>query len=302
MVLVIVLILSSFALFFGLVMIFFENPLYSIFSFLLCVFFTVLLLIAYGVEFMSFIYLVVYIGAIGILFLFIIMMLNVNSINILPTYSLTTSFFIYACIFLKTFSVISLVNKNMFLHYLYPVQNHTPALFLSNEHVLMYSWCGIMCQTINNWLDVLYRDITSDCIYIIEGSTCMSLKFSRFFKGEDYEFVCSHPSSVWVCGKPDPVTAFRELGVYLERYLTYSPRVEYFRTEFAEVEPIFIHFFTITNSSIDTLADNVISSFDSRVELANFCLLYDIYVINFFLAGFILLCAMLGSISLCLQK
>jgi NADH:ubiquinone oxidoreductase subunit 6 (subunit J) len=254
MVLVIVLILSGFALFFGLVMIFFENPLYSIISFVLCILFSVLLLIAYGVEFMSFIYLAVYIGAIAILFLFVTMMLNVNSINILPTYSVKKSVFIYACIFFKTFSLVFLVNKNIFLQYLYPSHNHIPIPILTRELEVILNWCGDMLQSVTEYM--AYND------------------------------------KRWMSN-------FRIRPVHVEKYLF---DIDYQIILSLYEGPSYTPYINFSNASIDSLADNVISSFDSRMELANFCLLYDIYVINFFLAGFILLCAMLGSISLCLQK
>ncbi len=52
----------------------------------------------------------------------------------------------------------------------------------------------------------------------------------------------------------------------------------------------------------DHLADFIISGVDFNLELANFCFLYNIYFLYFVLSGFILLFAMLGSISLCLEK
>jgi NADH:ubiquinone oxidoreductase subunit 6 (subunit J) len=196
------LIFSNLAIFFGLVLIFFQNPLYSILSFVCTVLFSVLILFMYGFEFMSFIYLVVYIGAIAILFLFIIMMLNLNSVNISPTYSATVSFFFNLCVFFKTLSLVFLVNKNLFLSY----------------------------------LDFLQGGLTTSCA---DGSN----------------------------------TFIRNIPCYL---------------------------FKKTPS--DSLADYLILALDPTSELSNFCLLYDVYILHFILAGFILLFSMLGSISLCLAR
>jgi len=58
-----------------------RNPIHSV-LFLVLVFFNVSgLLILLGVEFLALLFLIVYVGAIAVLFLFIIMMLDIKSIN-----------------------------------------------------------------------------------------------------------------------------------------------------------------------------------------------------------------------------
>ncbi len=91
---------------------------YSILSLVGCILCSVFILFMYGIEFMSFIYLVVYIGAIAILFLFMIMMLNINSVNTLSYADLNINFFLYICIFFKTIYSSFLANKDFFLFYL----------------------------------------------------------------------------------------------------------------------------------------------------------------------------------------
>ena len=198
------LIFSNLAIFFGLILVFFQNPMYSILSLVCSILFSVIILFMYGIEFMSFVYLVVYIGAIAILFLFMIMMLNLNSINTLPSESSTITFFLYFCIFLKSVYFIFLVNKKIFLFYL------------------------------DNLQQILY-----------------SFNFSKI-----------------------------------------------------EVSEAFIKYdFLVFQKKItDNLADSLISGLDSISELAGFCILYNVYSLYFILAAFILLFAMLGSISLCIVK
>lgn len=68
----------------------FNNPIYSLLS-LISVFFTmVIFLISIKVEFLAMIFLIIYIGAISILFLFVIMMFNLKNLNTEPT---PTSFY-----------------------------------------------------------------------------------------------------------------------------------------------------------------------------------------------------------------
>ena len=69
---------STFALISGMMVIQSRNPVYSV-LFLILVFFNVAgLLILLGLDFFALIFLVVYVGAIAVLFLFVVMMLNIK--------------------------------------------------------------------------------------------------------------------------------------------------------------------------------------------------------------------------------
>ena len=54
--------------------------------------------------------------------------------------------------------------------------------------------------------------------------------------------------------------------------------------------------------STDSLANMLISGLEPNAELSSFCILYTIDFLYLILGGFILLFAMLGSISLCITK
>jgi NADH:ubiquinone oxidoreductase subunit 6 (subunit J) len=128
------LIFTNLAVLFGLVLITFSNPMHSILSLVGCIFCSVLILFIFGIEFVAFMYLVVYIGAIAILFLFIIVMLNLNSINSLPRASVISSIFLYLCIFFKTTHALFLTNVNIFLLYL----DLNPVALFDSSH--SYVW------------------------------------------------------------------------------------------------------------------------------------------------------------------
>jgi NADH:ubiquinone oxidoreductase subunit 6 (subunit J) len=169
---------------------------------------------------MSFVYLVVYIGAIAILFLFMIMMLNINSINSFHFIPSLIPFFLYLSIFFKGIYLIFLVNKNIFIFYIDYLQTTIFALNYSNA-------------------------------------------------------------------------AYSEL--FNSSYVFYLQNIRIYDTYGAS--------FYFTKVTTDSLADILISGLEpASSELANFCILYDIYSLYFILAGFILLYAMLGSISLCIAK
>jgi NADH:ubiquinone oxidoreductase subunit 6 (subunit J) len=100
-----------------------NNPIYAIFSFILTVINIVIILILLGVEFLAIIYLIIYIGAIVVLFLFIMMMIDLQEII---TYKLTfiedlinrLIFFkiliiIILSIYYNVFSSILVSNKNL---------------------------------------------------------------------------------------------------------------------------------------------------------------------------------------------
>jgi NADH-quinone oxidoreductase subunit J len=65
-----------------------KNPIYSIFSLISSIISSVIVLLICHVEFLAYVFLIVYIGAISILFLFVVMMLNIKvSQNVLVDFS-----------------------------------------------------------------------------------------------------------------------------------------------------------------------------------------------------------------------
>lgn len=59
-----------------------KNPLNSIISLIIVFFNSVIILMAYEVEFLAMIFLIVYIGAIAVLFLFVVYMLNIKILEL----------------------------------------------------------------------------------------------------------------------------------------------------------------------------------------------------------------------------
>jgi NADH-quinone oxidoreductase subunit J len=70
---------SILAVFFSVVLICFKNPVFSIFSLIATLISSILLLLLMQVEFLAYIYLIVYVGAIAVLFLFVVMLLNIRA-------------------------------------------------------------------------------------------------------------------------------------------------------------------------------------------------------------------------------
>ena len=200
---------------------------YSILSLVVCILCSVFFLNSFGIQFLSFIYLVVYIGAIAILFLFVVMMLNINCINSLNTSFSFLDTFIYLLIFSKGWYIVNLVSKQL--------------LWTSK--------------------DIFYKNTS----IIIQ---CPDLTLS--IKGQSYDFVGPLPILTRDLSKSN-------LNSWT--WLNLQSDVGYYNT-----------------------MNSVISGLNLSTELSNFCLLYNVYFLYLIVAGFVLLFAMLGSISLCIVK
>lgn len=68
--------------FFGINVIFSKNPIHSILNLVMCFITGTVLLLILGAEFIAMLFLVVYVGAIAVLFLFVIMMLNIKVVEL----------------------------------------------------------------------------------------------------------------------------------------------------------------------------------------------------------------------------
>jgi NADH:ubiquinone oxidoreductase subunit 6 (subunit J) len=93
-----------------------RNPVYSILFLILCYLWVSFLFILLKIEFLAFIILIVYLGAVCVLFLFVIMMLNIKlielkrEINFIPFI-----FFIFSLICIFFFNKLDLISLNIFL-------------------------------------------------------------------------------------------------------------------------------------------------------------------------------------------
>ena len=112
---------------------FFENTSVCILFFLVIIFFSTLTLFVIGVEFLSFIFLLVYIGAISILFIFALIFLKLN-FKFKPKNWSFEGFFIANLVFQKLFFLFLLLNYNLELTLL--LQENT---FNLNSHI-MFKW------------------------------------------------------------------------------------------------------------------------------------------------------------------
>lgn len=88
-----------------------KNPVHSILSLILVFFNAASLLILLGSEFLAMLFIIVYVGAVAVLFLFVIMMLNIKVTSLtVSIYRYLPISFIFGSIFLLEFLVLSYID------------------------------------------------------------------------------------------------------------------------------------------------------------------------------------------------
>jgi len=126
----------------------FKTPIYSTLCLALVFFLSIITLFFYKVEFLSYIYFLIYIGGIIMLFLFVIIMLNIKVSNVKfeNNFNIWSSSFFFLLI-LKFYSVAFLILKNV-CHSTLSISNNVfnwPVMldFISND-IMMF---GILIYT-----------------------------------------------------------------------------------------------------------------------------------------------------------
>lgn len=93
---------ATLAIIFALFVIISKNPIHSILSLILVFFNAASLLILLGAEFLAMLFVIVYVGAVAVLFLFVIMMLNIKTSNLsISMYRYLPISFLFGSVFLS---------------------------------------------------------------------------------------------------------------------------------------------------------------------------------------------------------
>lgn len=177
--------LSIISIFCAISVIIIKNPIFSI-LFLIGLFLSISsYLIILGISFIGLSYLIVYIGAVSILFLFILMLINIrtselqsNTSNSLPLTINITILFNYFLFQLLTYNFISSnYNKNIFNNIIIGLNNKNLTNYSNNNDiyfVLNQSWDNNLMETINitNIGNIMY---TYNNIWLIIASLILLL-------------------------------------------------------------------------------------------------------------------------------
>lgn len=173
---------SSVSIFCGLMVIGSKNPIHSILSLILVFCNVAGLLILLEVEFLAMMFLVVYVGAIAILFLFVVMMLNIrlvelqeNLVRYLPIGALIGFIFLVEIFLVLDQNLVPAPNLNnivAFVDWSSEIENitniealgvvlytHYFYLFLLASMVLLVSMIGAILLTLHHRDDVKRQDI-----------------------------------------------------------------------------------------------------------------------------------------------
>ena len=167
-----------------------RNPVHSVF-FLILVFCGISILIfTLDVTFLAIIFIIVYVGAIAVLFLFVIMMLNIkylelneNFIRYLPIIFIIISIFLIQ--FLKYFTndLLMLINfkSDLYLEWInilnndlnilnigYLIYNHYSIIFILASIILLIAMLGSIVLTLNKNYNIRRQDISHQVLRRID--------------------------------------------------------------------------------------------------------------------------------------
>lgn len=120
-----------------------KNPIHSILSLILVFFNAAALLILLGAEFLAMLFVIVYVGAVAVLFLFVIMMLNIKTSN------LTISMYRYLPISILFGSVFFSELFVMFYFDLVPIASNSIISAIDINAGYFNSWSNSVCS-LNN--------------------------------------------------------------------------------------------------------------------------------------------------------
>jgi len=142
-----------------------KNPVHSILSLIFVFFNTAALLIFLGAEFLAMLFVIVYVGAVAVLFLFVIMMLNIKESNLIlslynyiPVFTLLITIFVY--------EVYTVYSSNLMPLYMFTANS------LKDHDILVIDFIII------NFLDCVINYATN--IYVI-GNILYTEFFLMFF-------------------------------------------------------------------------------------------------------------------------
>lgn len=184
---------SSLSIIFSFFVIISKNPVHSILSLILVFFNAASLLLILGAEFLAMLFIIVYVGAVAVLFLFVIMMLNVKVTNLttsiyryLPISLIFGLIFFFEFLMLFHTDLASINTDNLYLFQnnfvnnwslsLIPVSNITVLgqllytyysyLFILSGIILLVSMLGAISLTLHRRNDIkkqlIYKQIKRD--------------------------------------------------------------------------------------------------------------------------------------------
>ena len=153
-----------------------DNPVHSVLFLILAFFNASILLLTFDIEFLGIIFIIIYVGAIAVLFLFVVMMLNVKifSFDLTQYYSLL--FLFISLFFIQIFSIVSKTfiqfeNQNIY--------SNIPFFFFDSLSNL-----NILGQVLYNYYTSSFLIAGLVLLVAMIGSIALTLNFSSKRKTE----------------------------------------------------------------------------------------------------------------------
>jgi NADH-quinone oxidoreductase subunit J len=174
---------SSLSVIFSLFVVISRNPIHSILS-LIVVFFNIAsFFILLGAEFLAVLFVIVYVGAVAVLFLFVIMMLDIKLVSLnVSVYRYTPIFLIFGLVFLLEFTL-AFCNDLTFVDIEYLFSSH---LFnycfdnLSNNwYLFVFSFINIITFSNYIYTSYFFLFIISGVILLVSMIGAISLTLHR---------------------------------------------------------------------------------------------------------------------------
>ena len=180
-------IFSAFCLTSAIFVIWTKNPIFSV-LFLIFSFFNVsALLFLFNFEFLPIAFLVVYVGAVAVLFLFVLMMLNIklaelidNYYNLIPVGLIFGCFFIYQLVFLLRFEFELVENLDKYsIYFLSDFSNVLTSK--TNFFDLNYAFTNIKLIGFVLFTNYLYHFLISGLILLLAMLAAIVLTLQKYF-------------------------------------------------------------------------------------------------------------------------
>lgn len=258
----------------SLLVILIPNPIYALVCLILVFFSTALFLIGIHVEFLALIYVIIYIGAIAILFLFVIMMFNLKELRDSTSYTQNKDFLMISLSFyLVVLSKFHNIFVNSFLNYA------EYDLYINQVITLKYN-------LLYSWTQILYNTFIEDILFELKNDLIQWNLLSI----DPYHILTSITSKTHTWDIMSQIYSW-----YLQKITVTVSSVTQDQN-FCLEEPFFIE------QALHNINSDLCSLFSSKLDIL-ICgqVFYTYYSYLFLIGTFILLISMVGAIILALS-
>ena len=172
-----VFLLSVFMLSLALILLIFDNPIYSIFYLVLVFFCSSFVLILLNLSFLGLMILIVYLGALVVLFLFVVMMLNIKTLELYRT----INFFPFVFIFVATCGLFVFTSQLQFFDVFYDTIFFS-FFFVDWSSIEFYFTPFVGLATVLYTFDFVFVFLMGLILLLsMLGAIILTLSCSRFF-------------------------------------------------------------------------------------------------------------------------